>query len=771
MGSDIKEDPKNTFAWFFEAAYPTSLQEAPPVLRQYPKDFCDQSRPHSSCPALHLCPHRLVWEPKIWLLPPGYQCQKLPLHTQVGGDLPWFEVFYKLLNNVGDLLAQNQVRPLFLSTPHLHLPACPRLPECSCLHSQVSEAEELLSALYLHPVPGPEASLGLSLDRQEGKLKITTHPSPLPPAPGTNQLLSCFIAPNSACLPSIPENRNLTELVVAVASENIVGLYSSLLSERRVLLTASKLSTLTACVHASCGLLYPMHWEHILIPTLPPHLLDYCCAPMPYLIGVHTSLIERVRDKGLEDVVILNVDTNTLESPFQDVDTLPPDVVSLLRLRLRKEALAAGDGVSRLFLRAQAMLFGGYRDALICSPGQPMKFKEEVFVAQKPGPLQTFRQSAIHLQLFKQVYPGQGSRPRRKGYPQVPGLAINLIVPPQFIDERLEKLNSGEGFSDLFEQEITSNGLASGNLRSYQLWADNLKKGGGALLHSVKAKTQPAVRNMYRSAKIGLKGVQNRLKWKDNDLSLQRWGSLRVPTPDNRSECLQHRLPITHHFGQSRPLRPRHRRSQSRPEDEIPGREEQRESLSGLKEPWGQDDFDSNFLSSGELDLLGEILDNLSIGMSGPEESPGLHPSHSLDSCHLDQSSCFNLMLLEETSKEQLLSPKVPTAALLSEELEEPRTSHTSMETVAPQVPSSSHQQLLVEEEFQEPQLLPSGTFAVPQSSKVFVESEIPNICAEYRPPSPVPVPQDIHRGVPPRLREGVFIHPKVAQLKKRFEG
>lgn len=33
---------------------------------------------------------------------------------------------------------------------------------------------------------------------------------------------------------------------------------------------------LTSCVHASCALLYPMRWEHVLIPTLPPHLLDYC---------------------------------------------------------------------------------------------------------------------------------------------------------------------------------------------------------------------------------------------------------------------------------------------------------------------------------------------------------------------------------------------------------------------------------------------------------------------------------------------------------------
>lgn len=227
-----------------------------------------------------------------------------------------------------------------------------------------------------------------------------------------------------------------------------------------------------------------MRWEHVLIPTLPPHLLDYCCAPMPYLIGVHSSLAERVREKALEDVVVLNADSNTLETPFDDVQALPPDVVSLLRLRLRKVALSPGEGVSRLFLKAQALLFGGYRDALVCIPGQPVTFSEEAFLAQKPGaPLQAFHKKAVHLQLFK-----------------------------QFIESRLEKLNAGEGFSDQFEQEIIACcGASSGTLRSYQLWADSLKKGSDALLHSVKAKTRPAVRNMYRSAKSGLKGMQNLL--------------------------------------------------------------------------------------------------------------------------------------------------------------------------------------------------------------------------------------------------------------------
>lgn len=53
--------------------------------------------------------------------------------------------------------------------------------------------------------------------------------------------LSNLPHPQPLCL-SIPQ-RNLTELVVAVTDENIVGLFAALLAERRVLLTANKLST------------------------------------------------------------------------------------------------------------------------------------------------------------------------------------------------------------------------------------------------------------------------------------------------------------------------------------------------------------------------------------------------------------------------------------------------------------------------------------------------------------------------------------------------
>lgn len=126
--------------------------------------------------------------------------------------LPWFEVFYKLLNTVGDLLAQDQA----------------------------SEAEELLQNLLQQSLPEPQASVGLELG---SGVTVSSGQGIPPPTLGNSKPLSCFVAPDSGRLPSIPENRNLTELVVAVTDENIVGLFAALLAERRVLLTASKLST------------------------------------------------------------------------------------------------------------------------------------------------------------------------------------------------------------------------------------------------------------------------------------------------------------------------------------------------------------------------------------------------------------------------------------------------------------------------------------------------------------------------------------------------
>uniref|UniRef100_A0A665T4S5 UDENN domain-containing protein n=1 Tax=Echeneis naucrates TaxID=173247 RepID=A0A665T4S5_ECHNA len=340
---------------------------------------------------------------------------------------------------------------------------------------------------------------------------------------------SFFTVPDTRELPSIPENRNLTEYFVAVDVNNMLHLYASMLYERRILICCSKLSTLTACVHGSAAMLYPMHWQHVYIPVLPQHLLDYCCAPMPYLIGVHSSLIEKVRGMALDDVVVLNVDTNTLETPYDDLQSLPNDVVSSLKSRLKKVSTTTGDGVARAFLKSQAALFGSYRNALQIE----VRVSHETFVNHRSSAMRQFLQNAIQLQLFK-----------------------------QFIDGRLDLLNSGEGFSDIFEEEINMSEYA-GSDKTYHQWLFTVKKGGGAIFNTVKTKANPAMKTVYKfakdHAKMRIKEVKSRLKQKVSlwVLMTDTWHSTTPAMVAVRREGpLQiwddHR-PITVHFGQARP--------------------------------------------------------------------------------------------------------------------------------------------------------------------------------------------------------------------------
>uniref|UniRef100_A0A3P8VKF1 DENN domain containing 1A n=1 Tax=Cynoglossus semilaevis TaxID=244447 RepID=A0A3P8VKF1_CYNSE len=350
--------------------------------------------------------------------------------------LPWFEVFYKLLNILADYTVKGQE----------------------------IQRQELLVSLHTLPIPEPGVPVHLGVH-------------------------SFFTVPDIRELPSIPENRNLTEYFVAVDVNNMLHLYASMLYERRILICCSKLSTLTACVHGSAAMLYPMHWQHVYIPVLPQHLLDYCCAPMPYLIGVHSSLMEKVRGMALDDVVVLNVDTNTLESPYDDLQSLPSEVVTSLKNRLKKVSTTTGDGVAQAFLKSQVAMFGSYRNALQFDSGEPITFNEDAFVSHGSSAMRQFLQNAIQLQLFK-----------------------------QFIDGRLDLLNSGEGFSDVFEEEINM-GEYAGSTKTYHQWLSTVKRGGGAIFNTVKTKANPAMKTVYKiakdHAKMRIKEVKSRLKQKE----------------------------------------------------------------------------------------------------------------------------------------------------------------------------------------------------------------------------------------------------------------
>ncbi|XP_062333579.1 DENN domain-containing protein 1A isoform X2 [Osmerus eperlanus] len=504
MGSRIKESPQSTFEVYVEVTHPGTVGTDPEVRRRFPEDYIDQETLQTvpkfcfpfSADSLSVSQ---VGQNFTFVLTDIESKQRFGFCRLSSGAhscycilsyLPWFEVFYKLLN----ILADYSVK------------------------AQESQWRELLESLHTLTVPDPGVPVHLSVH-------------------------SYFTVPDTRELPSIPENRNLTEYFVAVDVNNMLHLYASMLYERRILICCSKLSTLTACVHGSAAMLYPMYWQHVYIPVLPQHLIDYCCAPMPYLIGVHSSLMEKVRGMALDDVVVLNVDTNTLETPFDDLQGLPNDVVSSLKNRLKKVSTTTGDGVARAFLKTQAALFGSYRNALQIEPGEPITFSEETFVTHRSSAMKQFLQNAIQLQLFK-----------------------------QFIDGRLDLLNAGEGFSDDFEEEINM-GEYAGSDKTYHQWLFTVKKGGGAIFNTVRTKANPAMKTVYKfakdHAKMGIKEVKSRLKQKE--LTENGYSSAAAtgpgedgtagspPSTTDRKEASrtwEDRRPITVHFGQIRPPKP-----------------------------------------------------------------------------------------------------------------------------------------------------------------------------------------------------------------------
>ncbi|NXI84735.1 DEN1A protein, partial [Rhipidura dahli] len=501
MGSRIKQNPETTFEVYAEVTHSgiSCVGKDPEVRRQFPEGYSDQEVLQTLtkfCFPFYVDSHAInqVGQNFTFVLTDIDSKQRFGFCRLSSGAkscfcilsyLPWFEVFYKLLNVLADYSAKGQD----------------------------SQRSELLETFHKLTIPEPGTSVHLGVH-------------------------SYFTVPDTRELPSIPENRNLTEYFVAVDVNNMLHLYASMLYERRILICCSKLSTLTACIHGSAAMLYPMFWQHVYIPVLPPHLLDYCCAPMPYLIGIHLSLMEKVRSMALEDVVILNVDTNTLETPFDDLQSLPNDVVSALKNRLKKVSTTTGDGVARAFLKAQAAFFGSYRNALKIEPGEPITFCEEAFVSHRSSVMRQFLQNAIQLQLFK-----------------------------QFIDGRLDLLNSGEGFSDVFEEEINM-GEYAGSDKLYHQWLSTVRKGSGAILNTVKTKANPAMKTVYKfakdHAKMGIKEVKNRLKQKDiaeNGCSAVPEEPLPRTAPSPLVEkkdpkLREDRRPITVHFGQVRPPRP-----------------------------------------------------------------------------------------------------------------------------------------------------------------------------------------------------------------------
>ncbi|XP_008195559.1 DENN domain-containing protein 1A isoform X3 [Tribolium castaneum] len=474
MGSRIRENVKHFFECFCEVVPPTG-DKAAWIIQQYPDKYKDEevlkAVPNFAYPykfentVIQHYSFVLTDLESKWTF--GF-CRHDPRGETaivVLSYLPWHQAFYKFLDNIAVLMTS------------------PRSEDLS----------EFLSAVYNTKLAEAGKYFTVPFNRGESNFSVEV--------------------PKPFQLPSIPENRNLTEYYNAVDSHNMMIIFASMLYERRIIFTSKKLKRLSACVQSANDVIYPMIWQHIFIPVLPMALIDYLLAPMPFLIGVPEEVMKKVQRHEIGEVVILDADANTVTTPFDDLNNLPQEVITSLKRQLKNKSALLGDGVSRAFLRALVQLIGGYRDGLRIQEAQKITFDQEKFIETRPVSFQPFLREMLHLQIFQ-----------------------------QFIEERLAMLNNGLGFSDEFEMETFRYSVQSGSKlkQQYKDWTSTMKKEGSAFFKSVKEKANPAVKSAVKTVKDGGKGVKSayrglRSRLKENQGPQQLQNGLDSPSDKPRS--------------------------------------------------------------------------------------------------------------------------------------------------------------------------------------------------------------------------------------------
>lgn len=147
-------------------------------------------------------------------------------------------------------------------------------------------------------------------------------------------LLNSSAASQGSNLPTADTTSSILPLLRCVGVAHALRIFAALLSERRVVLTSSSPTRLSTCSHSALAMLNTglLHWQHLYIPVLPPHLWQYLAAPYPYLIGILESAVPKLDyTDGLGEVLLVNLDSNSMETrniPVQSVAQRLPDLFS-----------------------------------------------------------------------------------------------------------------------------------------------------------------------------------------------------------------------------------------------------------------------------------------------------------------------------------------------------------------------------------------------------------------------------------------------------------
>ncbi|XP_072535527.1 DENN domain-containing protein 4B [Salminus brasiliensis] len=185
--------------------------------------------------------------------------------------------------------------------------------------------QKFLTFVYRYSISGPHV---LPIEKHISSfMHNVPFPSPQRPrilvqlSPYDNLLLC---QPVSSPLPL--SGASFVKLLQNLGAENACALLLAVLTEHKLLLHSLRPDVLTSVSEALVSMTFPLRWPCPYIPLCPLRLADVLCAPMPFIVGVHSSYFDLYDPPS--DVVCVDLDTNTI---FQSEDKKPLSWRSLPR--------------------------------------------------------------------------------------------------------------------------------------------------------------------------------------------------------------------------------------------------------------------------------------------------------------------------------------------------------------------------------------------------------------------------------------------------------
>ncbi|XP_070559989.1 DENN domain-containing protein 2B-like [Ptychodera flava] len=192
--------------------------------------------------------------------------------------------------------------------------------------------------------------------------------------------------------------------------KKVIEIFASIILERRIIFTAKKLSTLSGCIHAFAAMLYPFTWQHAYIPVLPIHLIEMCCLPTPYMIGLLSICIPQLDDLELDEALVVNLDDQSFVRAVGDEHTILPKKVQMALEKAltgvyrdnhehkNEDDYDADEMVSETFVRLFVEMVGHYSKHMKQFPNGSIHFQREAF--QKAHPSKSIRK---FLEIFMET--------------------------------------------------------------------------------------------------------------------------------------------------------------------------------------------------------------------------------------------------------------------------------------------------------------------------------------------------------------------------------